>query len=101
MHDRGTRRLGIVVIGRDQGPRLGEALAAVVRQGVPWVYVDSGSSDGSVEVAGRFEGAIVECLDPALPFTAARGRHHGFTVLRERVPELQWVQFVDGDCVLH
>jgi GT2 family glycosyltransferase len=41
--------------------------------------------------------AIVE-LDMAVPFTAARARNEGYKSLREAAPELDYVQFVDGDC---
>jgi len=32
------------------------------------------------------------------PFSAARGRNAGFAHLREHVPSVEFVQFVDGDC---
>jgi GT2 family glycosyltransferase len=59
------------------------------------VYVDSGSTDGSVQVA-RGAGAIVVPLDMALPFTAARARNAGLAALASDPPE--FVQLVDGDC---
>ena len=37
-------------------------------------------------------------LAASAPFTAARGRNAGFDRLLERVPDLQYLQFVDGDC---
>jgi glycosyltransferase involved in cell wall biosynthesis len=61
------------------------------------VYVDSGSTDGSATAAEKL-GAIVVELDMAQPFTAARARNEGFTALIARKPDLQFVQFVDGDC---
>lgn len=63
------------------------------------VYVDSGSTDGSVEFAASTGADVVE-LDPSVPFTAARGRNAGVERLRERVPEAQFVQLIDGDCEL-
>jgi GT2 family glycosyltransferase len=61
------------------------------------VYVDSGSSDGSSDLA-RSLGAIVVSLDMSRPFTAARARNAGFRRLRQAAPDLEVVQFVDGDC---
>jgi hypothetical protein len=37
----------------------------------------------------------------SLPFTAARARNAGLRFLREKAPDLCYVQFVDGDCVLN
>ena len=61
------------------------------------VYVDSGSTDGSAEVA-RALGVDVLILDKQLPFTAARARNEGFRRLNELAPGLRYVQFIDGDC---
>jgi hypothetical protein len=61
------------------------------------VYVDSGSTDGSVELA-RSLGVHVVDLDLSIPFTAARARNEGFRCLMEVAPALDYVQFVDGDC---
>jgi len=94
-----TRFVGIVVIGRNEGERLRRCLASVVPGGHPVVYVDSGSADGSAELA-RSTGAIVVELDPSIPFTAARGRNAGFRQLMEMFPAIHFVQFVDGDCEL-
>ena len=90
-------RLGIVVIGRNEGERLKRCLASLA--GTPWpvVYVDSGSTDGSGAHA-RAAGAEVVELDPALPFTAARARNAGIACLRRMQPRTALIQFVDGDC---
>jgi hypothetical protein len=61
------------------------------------VYVDSGSTDGSLESAQAW-GAAVVALEP--PFTAARARNAGLERLRAMYPEIQFVQFLDGDCEL-
>jgi GT2 family glycosyltransferase len=90
-------RLGIVAIGRNEGERLRRCLESVVGRGAPVVYVDSGSSDGSVELARSLGAEVVE-LDMSRPFTMARGRNAGFARLEEIVPEVRLVQFVDGDC---
>ena len=39
-------------------------------------------------------------LDLSRPFTAARARNSGFRHLCELDPEIRFVQFLDGDCVL-
>lgn len=90
-------RIGMVVIGRNEGERLVRCLASA--RGVPVVYVDSGSRDGSVAAAGAAGATVVE-LDARQPFTAARARNEGFRRLRALEPRLDYVQFVDGDCEL-
>jgi len=92
-------RIGAVVIGRNEGARLGESLAALRAQSVPIVYVDSGSTDASVRLALE-AGAEVVALDASFPFTAARARNAGLARLTELRPAVEKVQFVDGDCVL-
>jgi len=91
--------IGIVVIGRNEGERLIACLRSLGELVHRTVYVDSGSSDGSV-AAARDLGASVTVLDPSLPFTAARARNHGLAALAERYPNIAYVQFVDGDCML-
>jgi glycosyltransferase involved in cell wall biosynthesis len=63
------------------------------------VYVDSGSSDGSLERV-RALGILGIALDPARPFTMGRGRNEGFAHLKSLLPSGGYVQFVDGDCEL-
>lgn len=89
--------VGIVVIGRNEGERLRCCLDSVIGRGHTVVYVDSGSTDGSVDLA-RTKGAEVVELDMSQPFTMARGRNAGFARLEEIAPEIHFVQFVDGDC---
>lgn len=91
--------LGIVVIGRNEGQRL-EVCLRSLRSELPIVYVDSGSSDGSPEFARAHCSAVVQ-LDMTRPFTAARARNAGFAKLVELAPQLEFVQFVDGDCEVH
>jgi GT2 family glycosyltransferase len=89
-------RIGVVAIGRNEGARLRRCLASLA--GCPVVvYVDSGSTDGSV-AAARAAGAEVVELDMSVPFTAARARNAGFGRLRELHPDVEFVQFLDGDC---
>jgi glycosyltransferase involved in cell wall biosynthesis len=90
-------RIGIVAIGRNEGDRLRQCLLSVIAENQRVVYVDSGSSDGSVELAQQLGAAVVE-LDPNLPFTAARARNLGLEHLVQLDPEIEYVQFVDGDC---
>lgn len=89
--------VGVVVIGRNEGERLEKCLDSLVGFLGPVVYVDSGSTDGSVEMA-RARGITVLGLDMHVPFTAARARNEGYARLRELAPDLAYVQFVDGDC---
>jgi GT2 family glycosyltransferase len=82
-----------VVIGRNEGARLLACLASLHGQVRQVIYVDSGSSDGSVEAA-RVAGAEVVELDLTRPFTAARARNAGLA----RLAGDGFVQMVDGDC---
>lgn len=91
--------LGIVVIGRNEGERLRRCLESLPRNGTPCVYVDSGSTDGSPELARNMGCTVIE-LDTALALSAARGRQVGLEHLCARCPGTKYVQFVDGDCVL-
>lgn len=84
-----------VVIGRNEGARLRHALLAAQAVARRVVYVDSGSTDGSPQAA-RDLGVTVLELDPARPFTAARGRNAGLAAL----PDARFVQLIDGDCLL-
>ncbi len=92
-----TTTLGAVVIGRNEGARLLRCLDSLRSQVAQVVYVDSGSTDGSVEQA-RQRGAEVVALDMRQPFTAARARNAGLARLLELAPQMALVQFVDGDC---
>ena len=89
--------VGVIAIGRNEGERLRRCLASVVGRGVPVVYVDSGSTDGSPDLA-RSMGAEVVALDMSVPFSAARARNEGFARLAAVAPGLRYVFFVDGDC---
>ncbi|WP_017653690.1 glycosyltransferase [Fortiea contorta] len=89
--------IGIVVIGRNEGSRLHKCLLSVVGEGITVIYVDSGSTDGSVALARSLGAHIVE-LDLSIPFTAARARNAGFEYLLQVEPNIEFVQFVDGDC---
>ncbi|KEJ89254.1 glycosyltransferase family 2 protein [Sulfitobacter donghicola] len=88
--------IAAIVIGRNEGDRLIACLDALVGFD-PVIYVDSGSTDGSVEAA-QARGAQVVALDMTQPFTAARARNAGLG----KVPQgVELVQFLDGDCIVH
>ncbi|HER25853.1 MAG TPA: glycosyltransferase [Rhodospirillales bacterium] len=89
--------IGVVVIGRNEGERLRRCLNSLLGSVKCLVYVDSGSTDDSVEMA-RSLGSDVVDLDISKPFTAARARNMGFERLHQINPDLSYVQFVDGDC---
>ncbi|MDD2046714.1 glycosyltransferase family 2 protein [Pseudomonas putida] len=92
-----VKGIGVVVIGRNEGQRLERCLASLEGSADKVVYVDSGSVDGSVQMA-RQRGVEVLALDMTRPFTAARARNEGFARLQRLLPTLRHVQFVDGDC---
>ena len=91
-------KFGAVAIGRNEGKRLQYCLASL-SSATTIVYVDSGSTDGSVRWA-RDHGAEVISLDSSIPFTAARARNAGFARLKKLIADLTYVQFIDGDCQL-
>ena len=94
----GALRVSVVVIGRNEGERLRRCLQSVQR--ADWagiahevIYVDSASSDGSVELA-RGLGATVLVLQDASP-CAAKARNLGLRNARG-----QFILFLDGDTEL-
>ena len=89
--------VGCVAIGRNEGERLVRCLKSLVGRVQHVVYVDSNSTDGSAEKARELGAEVVE-LDMSVPFTAARARNEGYERLLELMPDMGYVQFVDGDC---
>ncbi len=91
--------MGVVVIGRNEGERLLVCLKSLLQLVTPSsvVYVDSGSTDGSVLLATSLGCSVVN-LDMQIPFTAARARNEGLARALKSMPALEYVQFVDGDC---
>jgi cellulose synthase/poly-beta-1,6-N-acetylglucosamine synthase-like glycosyltransferase len=90
-----TPSISVVVIGRNEGQRLVRCLESVtaMRHGgraPEIIYVDSASSDGSVERAARL-GAKVISVAPERP-SAAAGRNAGWRAARGAI-----VLFLDGD----
>ena len=88
-----------VVIGRNEGERLKRCLASLNRLDTAVVYIDSGSTDGSVAHA-EVSGALVVPLDSRIPFTAARARNEGVRAARALGVTPKYIQFVDGDCTV-
>lgn len=93
--------IGVVIIGRNEGPRLIAAFESLKTAALSRViYVDSGSSDSSVKEA-RNRGYTVVELDMSIPFSAARARNAGAAVLLEGQAEPpKYLLFIDGDCRL-
>lgn len=89
--------IGVVAIGRNEGERLIACLKSAIGPGRRVVYVDSGSTDGSVKAATAL-GAEIVALDMSAPFTAARARNAGAARLIDHGPPPPVIQFVDGDC---
>lgn len=91
--------MAAVVIGRNEGERLEPSLRSVLDAGLPVVYADSGSTDGSAALARGLGVPVVE-LDPSRPFSAARGRNEGLAEAQRLWPGTEFVLFLDGDCIL-
>lgn len=88
-----------VIIGRNEGARFLACLASLGDQFAHVVYVDSGSTDGSI-AAAEAAGLEVLHLDTTRPFTAARARNAGLERLCRRSEIFRFVQFLDGDCTI-
>ncbi len=91
--------VSVVIIGRNEGDRLARCIASVralegVDGEIELIYVDSGSTDGSPQVAAR-AGARTFEINSSTP-TAALGRNTGW-----RAARAEFVLFLDGDTILH
>ncbi len=91
--------VSVIVIGKNEGLRLQRCLSSI--QAADWAglayetwYVDSGSSDGSLELAARM-GASALALSDARP-CAAKARNLGWQQARG-----EFILFLDGDTELH
>jgi len=91
--------LAVVIIGRNEGSRLLRCLRSVQDHSAVTIYVDSGSTDGSVELASSLGAQVLE-LEHGTGFTAARARNAGFRSLIVAHPEIEFVQMIDGDSEL-
>lgn len=91
-----------ILLAKNEGERFRLAIEALLRDQVGLIiYVDSGSTDGSLEFA-RDKGIEVIDLDVINePFTYSRARNTGFEHLKKMRPDIRYVQFLDGDCELH
>ena len=89
----------VVVIGRNEGERLVSCLQSLKLNVSNIIYVDSASTDESVNSAKSL-GAIVVSLDITKPFTAARARNVGAKQADILFPNTEFLQFIDGDCEL-
>ena len=98
-HEANHSPVGIVIIGRNEGKRLIGCLESVSEFIPQVVYVDSASTDHSITEANN-RGAHVVSLDMTKPFTAARARNTGFDTIISIYPEIEFIQFVDGDCIV-
>lgn len=95
-----TGTIGFVVIGRNEGDRLIDCFNSIANYLPFIVYVDSASTDSSVNEALARQVHVVE-LDMTVKFTAARARNAGFQKLIALYPDIQYVHFVDGDCIVN
>jgi len=93
-------QIAAVVIGRNEGQRLITCLESLIGSVEHIIYVDSGSSDNSLQEAEQ-RGVICLSLDITLPFTAARARNAGANYLIQHYPDLGAIQFIDGDCEIN
>lgn len=91
--------IAAVIIGRNEGARFLACIASLDERFFRVVYVDSGSTDGSI-AAAEAAGIEVVHLDTRLPFTAARARNAGLEWLTEGGEGPEFVHFIDGDCLL-
>lgn len=91
--------LSVIVIGLNEQDRLRSSLESVLLHrprdyGLEVFYVDSGSTDDSVEIASRIPGVEVLHLKSTQP-TAAKARNVGL-----RHAQGRYVQLVDGDSII-
>ncbi|MGH1485110.1 MAG: glycosyltransferase family 2 protein [Cellvibrionaceae bacterium] len=89
--------IGVVIIGRNEGERLKNCIRSLSNIDVKIVYVDSNSSDDSVDYVKQQGFDVVE-LDMSIPFSAARARNEGYRYLLSKYDDIDYLQFVDGDC---
>lgn len=91
--------IAFVAIGKNEGERLKRCIASLQRESSRVVYVDSGSTDGSVEFA-EAAGVRVLPLDTSRKFNMSRARNAGLQAAINEWGDLRYVHFIDGDCEL-
>lgn len=92
-------KIALVMIGRNEAKNLAISLPSMVALFNKIIYVDSGSTDGSQALAGKFGVDVID-LDISQPFTAARARNAGLEAILESEVDFKYIQFIDGDCEL-
>ena len=94
----GAHELSVVVIARNEEHVIGRCLASVVQsvagREAEILFVDSASTDRTVEVAQQYPVSIVR-LDPQLPLSPGAGRWLG-----TRLTHGEYVCFIDGDMIV-
>jgi len=95
----GQPLVSVVVIGRNEGERLGRCLASIAAMDkrdfrIEVIYVDSASTDGSPARAADLGASVIE-VHPERP-SAALGRNAGWRAARG-----DYVLFLDADTLLH
>ncbi|HOO47108.1 MAG TPA: glycosyltransferase [Deltaproteobacteria bacterium] len=93
-------RISVVIIGLNVEDSIGQCIASVLDADYPSklleiIYVDGGSMDRSVEIAGGFERVRVIELRDTHP-TPGRGRNAGLHAARYDI-----VQFLDADTTVY
>lgn len=92
--------IAIIAIGRNEALRLDETLKrASSIQGCVLVYVDSKSTDSSLEISKRYTEHVVSLADRDRT-SAAAARNAGAAYALKLKPEPQFLQFIDADCIL-
>lgn len=88
----------VVVIARNEETVIANCLESVVRafkqRSYELIFVDSASTDRTVEIARRFDARIV-AIPPTGPLRPSVGRYIGYRYVNGK-----WILFLDGDSVL-
>jgi glycosyltransferase involved in cell wall biosynthesis len=92
-------KIGVVIIGVNVEKVLPDCIESILNSNYPddlleIIYVDGGSKDQSIEVAGNYPGVRILRLNSTHP-TPGKGRNAGWKMLNT-----PFVQFLDGDTVL-
>jgi len=95
---RDTPPVAVVVIGKNEVRNLDRCFRSIREMDYPpeqidLIYVDSGSTDGSPQVAVRWGARVIQV--PGTSHTAARGRQTGW-----RASAAPFILFLDGDCAV-